>query len=1321
MGIKALPTWIKEASDGIDEDLTKKTCHVDFSAMFFALLNSRAFYQTVNIEARQARLHYSLQSTIPTNLTEGEQKHPHSPSETAGVEMGSPPVKHARLAPGTPSGTSTSTSIGFVANPPGLVPTNFTTNLQHLLQGGPVQIFFDSNSALTTTSVQNKGIDYGHIGQVIHDILMKKLSQGHTTIHVDGPRSVEKEHAHQKRDHDLTERMRKLQNDFDGGKIKGTKRLYRRLRSVYRAPPDVARQVLAALEKLGWSICRCPHQADCCIARCLKNAAKPEDVRIITKDSDLMVFESSTSVTLPVGSEWKTFQKKDLLDRHQIPTPAHLLLLGILTTNDYTDGVPFYGLVSNAEIVRTFALDGLQGLDDQGRLRRFKQHVVQYLDIVHDKAEKVQTAAEKSFKDRAKRGQLRQSEKADNRDLRRVEKSECQLIVDANQFDDALQAFVMCNEHPLPLVGTKTASSTPDIHSPVKTIIQKVEMKKAKANWERFSRTQSSHTRPSTPTPIDQAPPLYKKSKKQKRRHGSHARLRRRQKWQRTRFRSRTDQADRYVPQTVNLEKASPIEDMDLSGLKPSTPRPYKPKDATTITKQAATAPVAKKKKKKLLGYHLDKTGHAALKKSFKPVFATVTLTAGSVKGCLKRATDLSTANVDLIVERLDRAVSIVNTAKHLVYKMLEMRIFRELFPSSLQTTQGQATVNGQTPFLEKILDSDWAEILVGNLLSFVLRDSTSVRGPTAHKSTSQDARAEAMSVFADFKKLHPGVKAVNPSNIPLSIVIDDLAPKICLDMKLHYRKLPQTIRTKMEKLEFDPADLPKVEQDDEDKLGDDSTTPDDNSGDVDEADDADDEDPRKKSKKIVFQPQHIQSCWRYLMKLPVANRPRFCIQSKMTDSFIDIREEGLMRILWGRDAGQVGLIWSGGSHTHDWAKQQVNTSFGNIIKMLFIGDRDTIRLATKQQTTYGKRTTTMDERATAHPNIYGQGPLARHLVDRINYFRNRHNASISAGSSSSSSASTMPLPSNPPPLPTPPQGAASYRYVLNNFIRTDGHQLQLLAYDLTKNRQAPGCNKFLRRIENQYPTRQSIIDAFGQNLGSMVVIGIDPGEVVSGAFCMRLNEGTVVNLLVKRASLYQPILAFRAWEQEWRRQHPTADPADVIDASLWTRKADGKDRATFLPSIHDLENALYSTKYDSEDALKSAQQKYIELEPIIHGFYSSSDWKKAAYQHRMAKMSEMDMAVAGVMRMVDEELEGVAVKGRKVLFAIGNGTFKSGLNLTSVHTTFLRRLLQKSMALGYKAALVDEYLTSTVCPTCVSKDKQTRLAKPTTCAPYKT
>ncbi|KAG9060855.1 hypothetical protein KI688_007924 [Linnemannia hyalina] len=61
------------------------------------------------------------------------------------------------------------------------------TQVQHLLQGGPAQIFLHSNGTLTTTRTENKGIDYGHIGQVIHDILTKKVSQGRTTIHADGP------------------------------------------------------------------------------------------------------------------------------------------------------------------------------------------------------------------------------------------------------------------------------------------------------------------------------------------------------------------------------------------------------------------------------------------------------------------------------------------------------------------------------------------------------------------------------------------------------------------------------------------------------------------------------------------------------------------------------------------------------------------------------------------------------------------------------------------------------------------------------------------------------------------------------------------------------------------------------------------------------------------------------------------------------------------------------------------------------------------------------------------------------------------------------
>jgi hypothetical protein len=71
------------------------------------------------------------------------------------------------------------------------------------------------------------------------------------------------------------------------------------------------------------------------------------------------------------------------------------------------------------------------------------------------------------------------------------------------------------------------------------------------------------------------------------------------------------------------------------------------------------------------------------------------------------------------------------------------------------------------TSSLEMILDSDWAEMVVRNLLSYVLRDSTSNQGPIAHKSKSQRALVEAISIFADFKKLHPDSRLLTHPTYP--------------------------------------------------------------------------------------------------------------------------------------------------------------------------------------------------------------------------------------------------------------------------------------------------------------------------------------------------------------------------------------------------------------------------------------------------------------------------------------------------------------------------------------------------------------------------
>lgn len=261
-----------------------------------------------------------------------------------------------------------------------------------------------------------------------------------------------------------------------------------------------------------------------------------------------------------------------------------------------------------------------------------------------------------------------------------------------------------------------------------------------------------------------------------------------------SRFRSRTDQQERYVPHTVFLESASPVDVVELSGLKPSTPRPSKQKEQTARMSQAP-APAPKKKKKKPLRDPKSVPGPKALKKSFKSVFATVALTTGSLKGCLERSTNLSKAEIAQLAQHVDLAVTTTNSAKHIVYKLVEMRILKPLLETKLD--QGEDGLDES--FLEKILDSEWAERFVQNMLSFVLRNSTAPQGRPPASDKSKDAVAEAISTFNEFKKtLCPGFQALNSSDLALSNIIADLAPKMVLDLKLHYRRLPETLRTKV-------------------------------------------------------------------------------------------------------------------------------------------------------------------------------------------------------------------------------------------------------------------------------------------------------------------------------------------------------------------------------------------------------------------------------------------------------------------------------------------------------------------------------------------
>jgi hypothetical protein len=179
--------------------------------------------------------------------------------------------------------------------------------------------------------------------------------------------------------------------------------------------------------------------------------------------------------------------------------------------------------------------------------------------------------------------------------------------------------------------------------------------------------------------------------------------------------------------------------------------------------------------------------------------------------------------------------------------------------------------------------------------------------------------------------------------------------------------------------------------------------------------------------------------------------------------------------------------------------------------------------------------------------------------------------------------------------------------------------------------------NKFIHRIETDFPTRQFIIDWFGDDMSSVVVVGVDPGEKVSGSFCVRLGEDSALDLLVKRSSLCQPTLAHRSWMQDLKGAQPTADSGGALDGGVWAvQDPFNPTKTTLLPSIFDIEGTLQPTSYETLDKMVEAHRKYLSTEPLLYEFYGSHTVKFANYEHRKANLSEMDLAVAGVIGLVE-------------------------------------------------------------------------------------
>jgi hypothetical protein len=434
--------------------------------------------------------------------------------------------------------------------------------------------------------------------------------------------------------------------------------------------------------------------------------------------------------------------------------------------------------------------------------------------------------------------------------------------------------------------------------------------------------------------------------------------------------------------------------------------------------------------------------------------------------------------------------------------------------------------------------------------------------------------------------------------------------------------------------------------------------------------DDSNDDDPKYK-----FAAGHISTWWTYFMSLPSEVRPVFTPTAGFGDTFTLFSESGVIPILWGGDERRetshpTKAVLEKNVCKRKEAVNYAKDEYGELFRRLFVGDRDMIRRdGKKRQTSYGRQAITMKQLAMDQPETYGHEALSAYWNELRIFYKARKNAI----------ACETPCNVSPPVFP---QGNFKRRYALSNFLKTEGLQVHVLAFDITKPYLSSKIRVNIQDIERRFPDRQSVVNTFGTNYADCPVVGVDPGEVIAASFCGLDPRAPkkVTNLHVKRAALYSPTLAYRRVVEQLKRQRPTVDPRATISPSLWAKKQStafdasesvGLPFAVELPSIQELEGSMLSSAFQSMDVHHAGLKQFFYVFNTLSGFYGSKSMKKKNWERRKSIRAEMDWAVNGAFQVISRTSSTDTGDRRPTLIVYGNGRFNTRTKLTSLHESF--------------------------------------------------
>jgi len=431
------------------------------------------------------------------------------------------------------------------------------------------------------------------------------------------------------------------------------------------------------------------------------------------------------------------------------------------------------------------------------------------------------------------------------------------------------------------------------------------------------------------------------------------------------------DDNPRYTPYTIkNVSNSSPVEGSALNEMTVSVPKPKRKVTIETVPEPETTAlsdnriseycdegecstggnnrkgkdlkgkkgtnkgkdmekdEAGKGKEGKGKGVARKRCDAKDLKEDFSKVFKTVTMTAGSLSGCIRRATSLDDQQARSITKCVDNAVHALSQARIIAYWAIENYMYREVTESTppestvsadvetIEPTEpiglpepsdppestglpGNADPPAKAGPLDLLLDSSHGTTIIRNLLSSALGDSG---GHEAEDPQAQEAQRIGKDMYHQLKSVLPYLQHANPEAIPLGIAVMDLAKEMHTSILTYFRRLPGVIVGKVTNppqgasecpskgILTDPILLYQMK-----KLG---RNPDGipDPGTAEDDDDSDEE----QQEKHKFKQGHILAWWAHFKNLPEEVRPVFTPTSGFRDTFMLLSESALIRILWG-------------------------------------------------------------------------------------------------------------------------------------------------------------------------------------------------------------------------------------------------------------------------------------------------------------------------------------------------------------------------------------------------------------------------------------